>query len=293
MSDNKKYYYLRLKDNFFDTEEMRILESMSDGYTYSNILLKLSLLSLKNEGKLMFRGSLPYSPEMLASILNHDVGNIERAIKIFQQLGFIEILDNGAIFMTDIQLLIGEGSSEGDRKKAYRNRIEEERKMITGHIKDICPPENRDKSIENINNIYRPAEQDHEEPIELEEELVEEKEGWKVGEVEVENKQSIPYKGIVDYLNNKCNTKFKHITKATRRLIKSRINEGFLEEHFREVIDIKSAEWLTNPKMNMYLRPSTLFGSNFESYLNQKNLKSGGSHNDNAKYQQHVGKVEF
>ena len=54
MSDNKKYYYLKLKDNFFDSDSLIVLESMQDGYLYSNILLKLYLRSLKNDGKLMF-----------------------------------------------------------------------------------------------------------------------------------------------------------------------------------------------------------------------------------------------
>lgn len=51
MADNRKYYYLKLKEDFFDSEEIKILESMKDGYIYSNILLKLYLRSLRNEGK--------------------------------------------------------------------------------------------------------------------------------------------------------------------------------------------------------------------------------------------------
>ena len=61
MSDNKKYYYLKLKDNFFDSDQMIVLESMPDGYKYSNILLKLYLRSLKNDGKLMFNDRIPYN----------------------------------------------------------------------------------------------------------------------------------------------------------------------------------------------------------------------------------------
>ena len=55
MADNRKYYYLKLKEDFFDTDEMKILESMKDGYLYSNILLKLYLKSLSNSGRLMYR----------------------------------------------------------------------------------------------------------------------------------------------------------------------------------------------------------------------------------------------
>ncbi len=54
MADSKKYYYLKLNENFFESDTMIVLESMPDGYLYSNILMKLYLRSLKNEGKLMF-----------------------------------------------------------------------------------------------------------------------------------------------------------------------------------------------------------------------------------------------
>ena len=60
MADNKKYYYLKLKENFFDSEEMIILQNMENGYIYSDILLKLYLRSLKNEGRLMFKKLIPY-----------------------------------------------------------------------------------------------------------------------------------------------------------------------------------------------------------------------------------------
>jgi uncharacterized phage protein (TIGR02220 family) len=78
------------------------------------------------------------------------------------------------------------------------------------------------------------------------------------------------YKSIIDYLNRKCNTNFKHTSKKTQSLIYSRYNEGFTTEDFKKVIETKSAKWLLDPKMTMYLRPETLFGTKFESYLNEK-----------------------
>ena len=51
MSDNRKYYYLKLKENFYNSETMVILESMQDGLLYSNLLLKMYLMSLKSGGK--------------------------------------------------------------------------------------------------------------------------------------------------------------------------------------------------------------------------------------------------
>lgn len=81
------------------------------------------------------------------------------------------------------------------------------------------------------------------------------------------------YREIVEYLNAKAGTKYKPTTKATRDKITARLNEGFTVEDFKRVIDIKTSEWLDNPKMAEYLRPLTLFGSKFEGYLQQENVK--------------------
>ncbi|MCO4467194.1 Helicase loader DnaB [Streptococcus infantarius subsp. infantarius] len=140
MADNKKYYYLKLKENFFESDEAIILESMPDGYIYSNILLKLYLRSLKNDGLLMFNNLIPYNAQMLATITRHQVGTVEKAIQIFQQLKLIEILDNGAIYMSNIQNFVGKSSTEGDRKRAKRAQ----NKLIgqmSGQTSDKRPPE--------------------------------------------------------------------------------------------------------------------------------------------------------
>ena len=137
MSDNKKYYYLRLKDNFFDSDELKILESMKDGYLYSNILLKLYLRSLKNDGKLVVNERIPYSADMLASVTGHQVGTIKQALSVFKDLGLIDVLDNGAIYMLDIQNFIGKGSSEADRKREYRQRIETDRTNVQTNLRQI------------------------------------------------------------------------------------------------------------------------------------------------------------
>lgn len=122
MADNKKYYYLKLKENFFESDEAIILESMPDGYIYSNILLKLYLRSLKNDGLLMFNNLIPYNAQMLATITRHQVGTIEKAIQIFRDLQLIEILDNGAIYMTNIQNFVGKSSSQADYMRNYREK---------------------------------------------------------------------------------------------------------------------------------------------------------------------------
>lgn len=176
MSDNKKYYYLKLKEGFFDSEDMKLLQGMKEGYVYSDILLKLYLQSLRQEGRLMYRDIIPYTPDMISTVTRHPVSTVEKAMEIFEQMGFIEILDNGAIYMLDIQNFIGQSSSEADRKRSYRKSIEAEKLRLfennsgtndmtndgtnIGQMSDKTPPEIRDKSIEirdkeNINTFAR------------------------------------------------------------------------------------------------------------------------------------------
>lgn len=166
MSDNKKYYYLKLKNDFFESDSMIILESMPDGYKYSNILLKLYLRSLKDEGKLMLNERIPYNATMLAQVTRHSVGDIERAVKLFEELGLIEMLSNGAMFMADIQNFIGKSSTEADRKREYRNRIENEKQLVIGQMSGQTSDGSPDKS---------PPEIELEKEIELERDIDKEK----------------------------------------------------------------------------------------------------------------------
>lgn len=154
MADNKKYYYMRLKENFFDSDEMIILENMDngDGIIYSNILLKLYLRSLKYEGRLMFNERIPFNPQMLSTIVRHPVGVVEKALKAFVDLGLVEVMDNGAIYMLDIQNFIGKTSTEADRKKIYRAQIAKEKGLLiedgrmSGQISDKRTPESEIES---------------------------------------------------------------------------------------------------------------------------------------------------
>ena len=75
---------------------------------------------------------------------------------------------------------------------------------------------------------------------------------------------------IVNYLNSTCEKNYRTSTKKTQTLIKARLAEGYVVEQFKKVIDIKKSHWFKDPNMDEYLRPETLFGTKFESYLNSK-----------------------
>lgn len=137
MSDTKKYYYMRLVDGFYDRPEIKLIEKIENGYQYVTILLKMYLRSLKNDGALVFTDGIPYDIQMLSNVIGHDMVMIEKAIEIFQKYKLVEIMDDGTIYMTKIQNFIGHASTEADRKRQFRARIEGH----AGHLSDNRPPE--------------------------------------------------------------------------------------------------------------------------------------------------------
>jgi len=84
------------------------------------------------------------------------------------------------------------------------------------------------------------------------------------------------YVSIISYLNEKTGKSFRSSSKKTRTCIHARLEEGFTLDDFKTVIDNKCADWLGDRKMDEYLRPETLFGTKFESYLNSK-IRGGGN----------------
>jgi predicted phage replisome organizer len=153
MSDNKKYYYLKVKDTFFDSEEMKVLESAPNGLIYQNLYLKLCLLSLKSDGALLFKDAIPYNLEMLSTVLRLNIETVKTGIEVLQMYKLVIILDNGTIFMSDIQSLIGRSTSEAERIKSYRAKIKKVNKRCT-NVQELyakCTPEieiEKEKEIE-------------------------------------------------------------------------------------------------------------------------------------------------
>lgn len=91
-------------------------------------------------------------------------------------------------------------------------------------------------------------------------------------------KEPDPTEEVINHLNQRAGTNYKATTSNTRKLIKARLKEGFTVDEIKLVIDKKCADWLHNPAMMGYLRPETLFGSKFESYLNAKVMPQTNPH---------------
>lgn len=206
MADNKKYYYMRLKDNFFDTNELKVLQALDNGYIYSDILLKLYLMSLKDDGKLMLNDRVAYNSKMLATITRHSVEDIESALQILQDLGLIEILDNGAIYMLNIQNFIGQSSTEADRKKKYRRDIEEQKNACETNVPQALRQMSGQMSLQMSDRCHDKCPDKRTPEIEIEKEI----------DIEINKKKDIKKKenrfvkptpvDIQDYVNSlgKC-----------------------------------------------------------------------------------------
>lgn len=147
---NGRYYYLMLKENFFENDDLIFLESMENGYLYSNILLKLYLKSLKEKGRLMYKDRIPYNSKMISQITRHNIDVVDKAIKIFKELGILDILDNGAIYMLDIENFIGKSSTNADRQRQYQRRINQEKQELLPECKNSNKNSNKnsDEHIE-------------------------------------------------------------------------------------------------------------------------------------------------
>ena len=139
MSNTKKYYYLKLKENIFNSDEIILIESMQDGMLYSNILLKLYLLSLKFNGYLRLNENMNYTAQMIATLTRHEVGTVERALQVFFEFGLIVSTADGSIYMADIEGMVGESSTEADRKRIARAKVKQ------GQISD--------KNPQNVQNL--------------------------------------------------------------------------------------------------------------------------------------------
>ncbi len=97
---------------------------------------------------------------------------------------------------------------------------------------------------------------------------------------EITSEKETPVVEIIHYLNEKTKADYKPSTYKTQEMIRARIREGFTVEDFKKVIDLKTIEWMYDPRMCKYLRPATLFGSKFESYLNQKSCEKSLNEED-------------
>ena len=184
-------------------------------------------------------------------------GGTEDSLKVLIAKNFIIPFSTGVIVITDWKR-----NNYLDKKRVKETIYQEEKSQLSYNEKT--------EKYECLTNVKQMLNQNRIEENRIEENSIEEN---RIDIYSPAKQDKIPYKEIVDYLNFKINSNYKPTTKKTKDLIKARYNEGFKLEDFKKVIDKKGNEWLNDKKMEQFLRPTTLFGTNFESYLNQPEKK--------------------
>src|SRR6056297_2903391 len=130
----KKYYWLKLQKDFFKRHDVKVIESMENGKEYVIFYLKLLVESLSHEGYLRFSDRIPYNDKMLSSVTNTNIDVVKQAVKLFSELSMMELLDDGTIYMTEVQNMLGEETDWAKKKRLYREKQEQ-----LGHNKDNVP----------------------------------------------------------------------------------------------------------------------------------------------------------
>lgn len=241
----------------------------SRNYTVmSNYHLRDKNLSLKAKGLLSIMLSLPddwdYSIKGLVAICKEGQTSVETALDELKEYGYVVIekiapnKDNGGKFEYIYNIYEQPCDNQTIENQGVENLPIENHPLNKYNISTISNNLDNNTDIDNSNNITN--KQNTEKNIEKE------------NKKRKSNSNSETIREIVKYLNEVCGTNYKASAEDTIKHINARLKEGYTIDDFKKVIDIKHDEW-KDTEWEKYLRPKTLFGTKFESYINQKKIE--------------------
>jgi len=280
MAKTKIYFWLKVDKKFFDNLFIKRLKNMPGGYTMTVIYIRLMLESLEDDCILYYEGYFDSLVQELALKLDVSEDDINMTVAYFTKCGLIQIDDDGHATLSQAKAMVESETNWSKYKREQRKqapnvaRLENVQNSWTNS--NLCPTEIEKENRVNSksNNLYLDnilsGNPDFTFPTWLEENARKDLEKTKHKEL------WIP----IAYLNQVANKRYKFVDK-TKRLLLARFKEGYTLEDFKQVIDIKTAEWKDSPEFSKYLRPETLFGSKFDGYLNQKPKTIKGKSEDN------------
>jgi predicted phage replisome organizer len=159
MAEEVKYYWLKLKRDFFKRHDIRIIEEMPNGKDYILFYLKLLLESIDHAGALRFSDTVPYNEQMLSIVTNTNIDIVRAAMKLFVDLNMMTICDDKTIYMTEVEKLIGHESKWAGYKREEREKLLPKTPILDNVqcLSKKCPTD-KDKEIRDYsNNIYTAA----------------------------------------------------------------------------------------------------------------------------------------
>ena len=208
----KKYYWLKLKDDFFTSRAMKKLRKIAGGDTYTVIYLKLQLLSLENEGLLFYEEYEPTFYEEMALALDEDVENVKATLLFLESVGLIQKRSNNEYILTEVPYLIG---SETDKAELMRRKRERDKLESSNNVTAQLPPVTK-----RYTEIDKEKEKDIEKEIEIEIER------------EREKSKRVDYEQIVRMYNDTCVSfpKVLALSDARKKAIKARLNKYSVDD---------------------------------------------------------------
>ena len=280
MAKTKIYFWLKVDKKFFDNLFIKRLKNMPGGYTMTVIYIRLMLESLEDDCILYYEGYFDSLVQELALKLDVSEDDINMTVAYFTKCGLIQIDDDGHATLSQAKAMVESETNWAKYKREQRKNSQDIPKLDNVQnkktISNSCPTEIEieNKVNSKSNNLYLDnilsGNPDYNFPTWLEETAIKDLEKTKHKELWVP----------ITYLNQVANKRYKFVDK-TKRLLLARFKEGYTLEDFKQVIDIKTAEWKDSPEFSKYLRPETLFGSKFDGYLNQKPKTIKGKSEDN------------
>ena len=156
---SNRYYWLKLKRDFFKRHDIQIIEAMPNGKDYILFYLKLLCESVDHDGNLRFSDEIPYNEDMLATIKRTNIDVVRSAVKIFTELKMMEVMDDGTLYMSEVTKMLGSETAWAEKKRAYRQKQLElghcptnEDNVPTVSDKSKSKSESKSKNKENTKN---------------------------------------------------------------------------------------------------------------------------------------------
>ena len=211
---SKRYYWLKLHDTFFQSDDIKIIRKKENGPEYIMFWQQLLLKAIKQEevGLLRYKEKVPYSPEIFAAIFDMNIDIVKGALTLFLKLDMIEIWDDETIFIKGIENLVGSETDKARIMRKIRSAKKDKKVTMLPSVTDSYTEKELDLKKETDIGVKRDS------------------------------------KKLLEYLNDKANRKFKVVHTYTINALKT-----YSIENLKKIVDIKVKEWSNDNKMKKCL----------------------------------------
>lgn len=204
---NKRFYWLKLKEDFFKSKEMKKLRKVAGGDTYVIIYLKMQLLSLKNDGKLYFEGVDDDFASELALELDEEIENVRMTLNFLEHCNLLECISGEEYFLPAIPEVTGSETASTIRSRKCR-ALQNETNMLQCNTKAL-------QNEKNATTEIRERDRDRDKS----------------------KRENIDYQKIVDMYNDTCVSfpRLKTLSDNRKKTIKARFNSGYTYDDFKNL----------------------------------------------------------